>query len=176
MVIVVKPSAIIPDPPGTIDEGHRCVKLSCAKLARGNHVLIDVLEAMAIKNAQLAIHGSIILNHMVMMCVSENIEIPDNFMNQQFLAHALNWNLAKTPKTLQKIVDPTLHDAVAGHFVYPNNDPNQVNPTTRFVIPDGDNDLLGNGWLIDYLVTTHQHSHCHYIKMESVHQRQHCYI
>jgi len=116
-------------------------------------VLIDVIEAMTIKNAQLAVRGSIILNHMVMMCVSENIEIPDNFMNQQFLAHALNWNLAKTPEALQKIVDPTLRDAVAGHFVHEANDPNQVNPTTRFVIPDGDNDLLGNAWLIDYLVT-----------------------
>ncbi len=151
--MVVKPSAIIPDPPGNVDEGHRCVKLSCAKLARGNRVLIDVIEAMTIKNAQLAVRGSIILNHMVMMCVSENIPIPDDFMNQQFLAHALNWNFAKTPAALQGIVDPTLRDAVVGHFVYHDNDLNQVDPTTRFVIPD-DNDLLGNGWLIDYLVTT----------------------
>ncbi len=117
-------------------------------------MLIDVIEEMAIKNLQLAVRGSIILSHMVMMCVAENFPIPDNFMNQQFLAHALNWNFAKTPEALQKIVDPTLRDAVAGHFVYHDNDPNQVDPTTRFVIPSGDNDLLGNAWLIDYLVTT----------------------
>ena len=80
--------AIIPDPPGFHDEGLRCIKLSCAKLARGNKVLIDVIEAMTIKNAQLAVRGNIILNNMVMMCVSENIPIPEDFMDQKFLAHA----------------------------------------------------------------------------------------
>ena len=88
-----------------------------------------------------------------MMCVSENLPIPENFMEEQFLAHALNWNFSKTPEALQQIVDVTLHNTVAGHFVYHDNDQNQVDPTTRFVVPDGDNDLLGNGWLIDYLVT-----------------------
>ena len=53
MVMIIKPSAIIPDPPGTVDEGHRCVKLSCAKLACGNCVLINVIEAMTIKNCNL---------------------------------------------------------------------------------------------------------------------------
>ena len=86
--------AIMPDGPGFYDEGHRVVKLSCSKLARGNQVLIDVIEDMTVKNAQLAVRASIILNNMVMMCVSENMPVPENFMDQSFLAHASIWTFA----------------------------------------------------------------------------------
>jgi hypothetical protein len=88
----MKSPAIIPDGPGTHDEGHRVVKLSCSKLARNNPTLIRILEDMTIKNSQLAVRGSIILNNMVMMCVSESIPVPENFLHQSFLSHALNWS------------------------------------------------------------------------------------
>ena len=66
------------------DERHRVVKLSCSKLARGNQVLIDVIEDMTVKNAQLAVRASIILNNMVMMCVSENMPVPEKFYGPIF--------------------------------------------------------------------------------------------
>jgi len=140
--------AIIPEDPGYHDEGHRVVKLSCSKLTRGNATLIRVLEDMSIKNAQLAVRGSIILNNMIIMCVSENIPVPEDFMDQTFLARALNWNFASK---LHRLRNETLADAVAGTFSYDNMDSRTVDPSTRFVIPN--EDLLGHAWLIDNLVT-----------------------
>ena len=49
------------------------------------------------------------------ICVSENIPIPENFMNQKFLAHTLNWKLVEH---LDKIENETLRHAVANTFVY----------------------------------------------------------
>ena len=126
-ISIIMPSrAIIPEPPGFHDEGHRVVKLSCSKLARGNSTLIRVLEDMSIKNAQLAVRGSIILNNMIMMCVSENIPVPEDFMDQTFLARALNWNFASK---LHRLRNETLEDAVAGTYAYDNIDSCTVDPT-----------------------------------------------
>jgi hypothetical protein len=107
----MKSPVIIPDGPGTHDEGHRVVKLSCSKLAQNNPTLIKILEDMTIKNSQLAVGGSIILNNMVMMCVSENIPVPENFL--------LNWSFAIK---LEHISNQTLRDAVAGRFSYHESD------------------------------------------------------
>jgi len=102
---------------------------------------------MTIKNSQLAVRGSIILNNMVMMCVSESIPVPENFLQQSFLSHALNWSFASK---LERISNQTLRDAVAGRFTYHESDSRRVNPATRFVIPyDG---MFGQAWLIDNLV------------------------
>ena len=65
--------AVIPDPPGLLDEGHRVIKMSYANLAQGNKVLLDVINTFVLKNLQMSVHGSIILNNMIMMCVSKNI-------------------------------------------------------------------------------------------------------
>ncbi len=125
---------------------------------------------MTIKNAQLAVRGNIILNYMVMMCVSENIPIPEDFMDQKFLAHALNWKFADN---LDHIKNETLRHAVAGTVVYDEIDTRQVNPITRFVILDGNDDLLGNGWLVHNLVTIFTTNIRVAIAMESRHQQQH---
>ena len=63
--IIIPSQAIIPKDPGFYDKGHCIVKLSCSKLARGSTTLIKVLEDMLIKNAQLAVRGSIVLNNMI---------------------------------------------------------------------------------------------------------------
>ena len=142
--------AVIPDPPGLLDEGHRVIKMSCANLARSNKVLVDVINAFVLKNSQMAVRGSIILNNMIMMCVSENIPVPENFLDRDFLGQLLNWNFASN---LPKIRCETLRHAVAGTFAYDDRDARQVDPPTRFVIPDDDG-MLGNGWLVDNLVTS----------------------
>jgi len=82
-----------------------------------------------------------------MMCVSESIPVPENFLQQSFLSHALNWSFASK---LERISNQTLRDAVAGRFTYHESDSRRVNPATRFVIPyDG---MFGQAWLIDNLV------------------------
>ena len=141
--------AVIPDPPGLLDEGHHVIKMSYANLAQGNKVLLDVIDAFVLKNLQM-VQGSIILNNMIMMCVSENIPVLENFIDRDFLGQLLNWNFASK---LPKLRCETLCHAVAGTFAYDDRDARQVDPPTRFVIPDDDG-MLGNGWLVDNLVTS----------------------
>ena len=82
------------------------------------------------------------------MWVSENMPVPESFMDQSFLAHLLNWTFATQ---LERITNPTLRNAVAGTLVYHEMDSRRVDPATRFVIPN--DNMLGKAWLVDNLVT-----------------------
>jgi hypothetical protein len=139
--------AIIPDKnDGPQDEGMRVVKLSFSRLAKRNKPLIDIVQDLTIMNSQMAVRGSIIMNNMVSMCVSENRPIPENFMNQTFLYQAFNWRLATN---LQGIKSDTLRDAVSGRYAYHNDDHGVVHPEERFEPPT--RILDGQEWLLGYL-------------------------
>ncbi len=149
MNLPTESQAIIPDKiKGPQDAGMRVIKMSFSRLAWGDHTLIGVVNDLTIQNSQMAVRGSIILNNMVAMCVSEDIDIPaDLFSEQTFIYQAFNWHLSDS---LQNIGWGVLRDAVSRRFAYRNNDHGIVNPATRFRKPE--NILEGQGWLIGYLV------------------------
>ena len=67
-----------------VNGGERVIKLSLSHLARNNHKFISVIQKMAIKNTEIAIQGSIIINYIVLSSIEQNIPLPPNFCKQTF--------------------------------------------------------------------------------------------
>ena len=66
------------------NSGERVIKLSLSHLARNNHKLISVIQKMAIKNTEIAILGSIIINYIVLSSIERNVPLPPNFCKRTF--------------------------------------------------------------------------------------------
>ena len=68
--------------------GERVIKLSLSRLAKNNHMFINIIQDMVIKNSEIAVRGSIIMNYVVMRSVEQNVPLPGDFCRRTYLKHA----------------------------------------------------------------------------------------
>ena len=107
------------------------VKLSFSKLAKNNHLLIDVIQLMVIKNSQLAVRGTIIMNYLIIYCVANDINVPNNILHQTFVDQAFYPSFADN---LSAVKDYILRKVISSIH-----------------IPVDDMSMIGVGWLVPYL-------------------------
>ena len=62
-----------------VNGGERVIKLSLSRLAKNNCEFISVIQNMVIKNTEIAMRGSIIINYIVSSSIEQNIPLPSNF-------------------------------------------------------------------------------------------------
>jgi hypothetical protein len=71
-------------------------------------MFINVIQDMVIKNLEIAVCGSIIMNYIIMHSVKQNVPLPNNFCKwTYYLKHAFNWTIP-----CAKITNPHLWQAV----------------------------------------------------------------
>ena len=56
-----------------VNGGERVIKLSLSRLAKNNDRFISVIQNMVIKNTEIAVRGSIIINYVVTSSIEQNI-------------------------------------------------------------------------------------------------------
>lgn len=83
--------------------GERCIQVSFSGLVRipkkfgQKKRFIDSVQKFVVNNSEIAVRLSIIMNLIVMMCVRDNGNLPDNFCSREFVDQASNWILVTPP-------------------------------------------------------------------------------
>jgi hypothetical protein len=86
--------------------GERCIEVSFSRLVQiskkvQKKIFIDTVQKFVINISEIVVRLSIIMNHIVMMCVRDNHNLPDNFCSREFVDQASNWsNWRRTPHPL----------------------------------------------------------------------------
>ena len=75
------------------NSGERVIKLSLSHLIRNNHEFISVIQNMVVKNMDIAVRGSIIMNYVIIFSVKQIIPLKPDFCKQACLKHVFNWAL-----------------------------------------------------------------------------------
>ena len=81
--------------------GERVIKKTLSVLVRTNQhinkeLFINVIQQFVINNSEIAVRLGIIMHHIVMRCVDENRDLPQNFCAHDFIEKASNWQGWKT--------------------------------------------------------------------------------
>ena len=81
--------------------GERVIKKTLPDLVRTNQhinkeLFINVIQQFVINNSEIAVRLGIIMHHIVMRCVDENRDLPQNFCAHDFIEKASNWQGWKT--------------------------------------------------------------------------------
>jgi hypothetical protein len=87
--------------------GERCIQVSFSGLVRipkkfgQKRRFIDSVQKFVVNNSEISVRLSIIMNLIVMICVRDNVLLPDNFCSREFVDQASNWsNWRTTPHPL----------------------------------------------------------------------------
>ena len=70
------------------------------------HQFINIIQNMVIKNTEIAVRGSIIMNNVIMQSVADDVLLlPTIFCQPTYLKHAFNWTITPSHQQLiQQVV------------------------------------------------------------------------
>jgi hypothetical protein len=104
----------------------------------GNQLLIDLVDKLVIMNSNIAVHGSIVMNHLMLYCISKGFLIPK-------LTPALVWTAFSYGPGV-KYKNDHIHTVSESTAILFQHDPG--------IDKDG-RCISGKGWMIDNLVKTY---------------------
>ena len=118
-----------------VNGGERVIKLSLFRLAKNNDKFISVIQNMVIKNTDIAVRGSIIINYVVSSSIKQKTPLPSNFCKRTCLKHVFIWAIH-----LHQITNPQLRHAVE-----------EIGNS-----PVSGEDMPGRPWLLGYIESMYQ--------------------